>query len=352
MHPNALESHLHEMGAETARLEAPDGAAALFCPSGARLVGLWPNPRQPNLLWTNPEPPKHAAGQGHWSSWDTGGVGGDRLWLGPEHRWFFEGTPQADLSNWRLPPQIDPGHYTLQTTAGGVNFAQNVALPDGVTAQVKRTFQVEPAPPQALPDVQTITLRDTRSLQLTNPMPNTQMDLWSIAQVPVGSWLIVPTRTHPTAGVAIEKVAGELFRRVHLADDHFAWQVTGKGELKGFLPVSVLTGCVAVLQQTGANQHSLLIRRFLPSYGGHYADALFADQVGEQCVHWWDGFGFGEIECHSPTLSAHDPAITEQHYLHAWTGPTESIRSLARSWLECELPDTLFRADQFMAQER
>ncbi len=345
MLPNELDAYLHAMGAETARLEAPDGATALLCPSGARLVGLWPDPRQPNLLWTNPEPPKQPEGKGSWSSWDTGGVGGDRLWLGPEYRWFFEDTPQADLSNWRLPPQIDPGHYTLQTTAGTVHFAQDVTMGDGVTAQVERTFQIEPTPPERFPDVRAVTLRETRCLQLTNPMPDTEMDLWSITQVSVGTWLIVPTRVRPTVGVSTEKADGELLRRVHLADDHFAWQVTGQGEIKGSLPVSVVKGCVATLRRIGADQHALLIRRFLPSYGGHYGDALFADQVGEQCVHWWDGFGFGEIECHSPTLSAHDKTITEQHYLHAWIGPTASIRSLARSWLECDLPDALFQAD-------
>ncbi len=345
MHPNELETRLHEMGAETARLEVSNDAAALFCTSGARLVGLWPDPRQPNLLWTNPEPPKNAVGQGHWSSWDTGGVGGDRLWLGPEYRWFFEGAPQADLSNWRLPPQIDPGHYVLQTAAGGVDFSQTITLRDGVTAWVKRTFRIEPTQQKTLPNTRAVTLRETRSLQLTNPMPDTQMDLWNITQVPVDTWLIVPTRARPAVGVSTEKVVGELLRRVQLADDHFVWQVTGKGEIKGSLPVSVLTGCVATLRRIGADQHALLIRRFLPSYHGHYGDALFAHQVGEQCVHWWDGFGFGEIECHSPTLSAHDSTITEQHYLHAWTGPTESIRSLARVWLECNLPDDIFQTD-------
>lgn len=329
------------MGAETAQLVTPGGAVALFHPSGGRLVGLWPDPQGPNLLWINPKPPHQAHSRAHWSSWDTGGVGGDRLWLGPEYRWFYEGSPRKNLDNWRLLPAIDPGGYVLRASGHEVHFEQDIALPE-VTARVARTFHLERASTKEASGTPNITLRETRHLRLNKFTPTTELDLWNIAQVPVGTWLIVPTWARPRVGVSTEKVVGTIARRAHLADDHFRWQVTGQGEVKGSLPVSAIKGCVATLQHVGGDRLALMIRRFLPSPHGCYGDALFPEQVDEQCIHWWDGFGFGEIECHSPTLSPEDPSIIEQHYLHAWIGPGATIAEVARQWLNCVLPDHLF----------
>lgn len=338
MNPDDLELRVRTTGAQTARLAGPDGAVCLVASPGARMVGLWTHPAAPNLLWTNSQATSDRAFRGGWKGYKTGGLGGDRIWLGPEHRWFWDGPPQRDLSNWRVPETQDPGNYALCCEPGRARLTQSIELEPGTTARVSRSFAF--LPPRSYLHAHGARLKETRQLRLC---ADSQVDFWNITQVRVGTHLIVPTFGAPTPSVSYEATRGVFQRHAVLAEDHFRWQVVGDLQIKGSLPASNTRGQIATLERLDPDTFALVIRGFSPRPLRRYDDALFPDQVACQCVQWWDGHGYGEIEIHSPTLFHKHRQFTETHLLEAWTGPASIVAAIAGQRLRCQLPPELFR---------
>ncbi len=78
--------------------------AFLAVEQGARLLGLFPEPGLPNVLWVNAEIEALLARR----DWF---VGGERLWLAPERHFFYENP--RDFEGFHVPSDIDPGNYQL-----------------------------------------------------------------------------------------------------------------------------------------------------------------------------------------------------------------------------------------------
>ncbi|MFP4353199.1 MAG: hypothetical protein ACLFTU_10245 [Puniceicoccaceae bacterium] len=329
---SAFIDRLAETRTPHAVLRHPRGGAAVFLPAAARLIGLWPDPEGPNLLWTHPQLPDRpdAAAEG-WGGMAPGGPGGDRLWQGPEHRYFWEGTPQSDLSNWRVPPAWDPGTFAMTATGVELRFERNLELPDGATATVERHFRLE-----ATAEPGHLRLRETQALELHGARDDTQLDLWVITQVPAGSRLVVPTRGDAEPGIAYENRPGDIARLRQSHPGGFVWDVTGEPMLKGHLSASQVRGVLGCLKRWEGDGASLLLRHFTPRPEDAYLDGLLPEQVGTQCVQFWDGLGYGEIECHSPTATAAAPRIEQTYRLDARIGSAAALSAIASEALGAE----------------
>lgn len=341
MKPNELLLHLKKIGLEAKVIRNERGIVAMFTAPGARMIGLWPNPESENLLWTNPILPDNFPCDGGWNNWKSGGVGGSRIWHGPEHRWFFEGAPQKNLSNYLVRPSIDPAQYEMSELTDELTFVQNVTLEKSAEIHMSRKFELTDK--EQLKSVEfAIELNETRRMVANNPPHDFQIDFWEISQVHPHSWIVIPTNGIPKYSVSYEENAGEIAARVEASSDHLAWKVTGQGNVKGSLPASQVQGIVGVIRRCNETEFSLLIRRFDPDPASAYLDGLFPDQVNEQCIQWWDGFGFGEIETHSPTLTNNNMNISEHHQIRAYMGNKQMIKSLAEEELNCQISDHIF----------
>jgi hypothetical protein len=49
--------------------------------------------------------------------------GGDRMWIAPEVEIFYEGPPED--GKWRCPPELDPGDWSMERAAHGVELRQS-----------------------------------------------------------------------------------------------------------------------------------------------------------------------------------------------------------------------------------
>ncbi len=308
-------------GLPCAVLRDANGGCAVFLEAGARLIGLWPDPEGPNLLWTHPDltgdPAKAALG---WAGLTPGGPGGDRLWHGPEHRFFWDGAPKPDLSNHRVPAAFDPGKAQMTSDDHTVEFRHSLSLPDGASARIKRRFTLElsEAPGH-------LRLREEQELELIDPRPDSELDLWVIVQVPASSCLILPLRDEAQPQVAYEANPGDIARLGEIGEGCFRWRFTGEPMLKGHFPVDAVTGTLGCVRRIAEDRFSLLTRRFTPRPDQPYRDGLLPEQVGAQCVQFWDGLGYGEIECHSPTATAENPTIRETHVIEARVGSQQTL---------------------------
>lgn len=316
---------LEEDGTEHAVLRDICGGGAVFLPAAARLIGLWPDPEGPNLLWTHPDlsAQSGAAAEG-WNRLTPGGPGGDRLWYGPECRYFWEGNPQADLSNHRVPPSWDPGNFVMTSDGREVRFACSLALPGGASATIERNFVLE-----TVADPDHLRLHETQRLELHEARADSQLDLWVITQVPAGSRMVVPTCKNAKPVPAYENRSGDVSRLSQPGEDAVIWNFTGKPLLKAYLAVGQVRGILGCLQHGKRDRNSLLLRTFTPRPDQPYLDGLLPDQVDAQCVQFWDGLGYGEIECHSPTATAANPIVEATHHIDARMGSAANMSRIA-----------------------
>ena len=59
-------------------------------------------------------------------------------------------------------------------------------------------------------------------------------------------------------------------------------------------------------------------------------------------MQFWDGLGYGEIECHSPTATAAEPRIEQSYQLDARSGPAVALSSIAADALGAASVDSFF----------
>jgi hypothetical protein len=93
-------------------------ARLLFVDQGARLLGLFPDPALPNVLWAHNDLDK-AYARGSWL------VGGERLWLAPERNYCYENP--RDFTGVHVPTGIDPGSYER---GDGLSYQNTFSLLD------------------------------------------------------------------------------------------------------------------------------------------------------------------------------------------------------------------------------
>lgn len=145
----------------------------VFTEYGARLLGLFPNNKLPNLLWVDSKLDEKMA-EGNWM------IGGERLWIAPERNFFYENP--RDFDGFHVPAEIDPGEYDQ---IDELTFESNFALLDYHTNETfdnsiaRRQFQVINDPYNTGLDFAGVQIKDLLSIS----SPNMTMCGWSLAQV-------------------------------------------------------------------------------------------------------------------------------------------------------------------------
>jgi len=317
-------------------IELRDGPTrALVTPLGARVMAVAGERLSQNPLFVHPdlEPFRDQLAArfvgGH-------GIGGDRLWLSPEYRYYWNGKPNlTDFSLYEPPSAMDPGTYKIESRDDrSVVFSMRGELPGGVRFEVSRSISLQ-APHESPPGVAVVGLRSRHDLSLLDGPSDAQLGLWSVMQVPSGSRIIVPTLSGYARPLACVGSAGA---RMRVEPGVLTWNVTGDAFAKIALRAAEVTGRAAVWQEGTDGQVTLLVREFPVFPQLTYGDALVPEQVGQQAVQIFDGLGYGELETHSPCLDPTHPAYSETTFLWVIAGPADAVRRAAPLFINREIP--------------
>jgi hypothetical protein len=322
-------------------LQLPGNGVLALTPAGARVAALTFSEDEESLFFAHPALESCDA-----KTLDlddlVGGIGGDRLRFAPEFAYAWK-TPERDLvkfSNYAVQAAEDPAEYALTRTRTGARFEASPRLVDyrtgdSVEFAVRRDVNPLDAAPCALPSgVRFCGYRLEHSVEMSadtraaERMPR-PVGLWSLLQMPAGTTLLVPTRgpakpmRYFNAGMWTQ------------SRDVVRWTLNGQTQSKIGFDWTQLTGRAAALRRVSNERWALIVRQFALRPGAYYPDAPTLEQAGGQVVQLWDGFGFGELEYHTPAVG---PAplpgsLQDVSELWAFDGGRDAIRGLGRELL-------------------
>ena len=337
---SAVINHMRAARHDISEIQCGDQGRAAVCRLGGRILGLRFKGSEENLLWVSPQIADHALLR-EAPTKIPGGIGGERLWFGPEYAFNWDGLPDdQNFSNYVLQPSYDPSAYEWAvTTEEMICLKASPTLEDlrdhtrlGFT--VKRTISATPPPlepdSQCMKGVEFAGLWLQHMLQLDEAPPEKCLDLWHILQIPQGSQILIPT-----TGPARPLVYFDGHRRGgwECKEDRLAWNVRGTACAKIGLDLDQVTGRFGALRQMQDGKWLLMVYQFPVMPGLQYCDGPDAARARNQIVQLWDGFDFGEMEYHSPAVDRDHPMCVEASLLWCFGGPLESVQGVAQKLL-------------------
>lgn len=332
-----------ESGREIATVESENGCYGVI-PDGARILALAFTPSDETLFFVHPAIERIRT-SGVKPTDLPGGPGGDRLRFAPEYAyaWVGEERDLRDFSNYRVQTNEEPGVYTLTRRGPDVVLFAETSLIDGrsneeIPFTVERVVRPTASPVDTLPSGCRYAGYEI-SQRLSIQSHGGSVGLWSLLQVPTSSHLIVPLRRPDPPR--------EYFNtgRWRQDSDCLYWLFGGEANAKIGYGSESITGRTGTLRQTGDGAWSLLVRDFPVRKEMYYCDGLSEKESGDQVFQAWDGFGFGEMEYHSPAVGSPPlPEMVEDtSYLWAFEGPWKPLSELIRILLEINPPDDFRR---------
>jgi hypothetical protein len=327
------------------------GCAAVT-PAAGRIVALSFGPDGENLFWSNPQLGDSALVRNTPEKL-VGGMGGDRLWFSPELDFHWTDKPDwATFANYHIPAASDPGAYVFvdgpkdAVTLRGRGELKATGAERRVAFEVERSVRFAspplPADSPLLKRVRYVGLETRHHVRLGGATREGRLGLWHLLQLPVDSVLVVPRRSTQPAEQGRPLCYG-LPGAWEEKADHVRWRYGGLANAKFGLSAAALTGRTAALRLLGDGQWLLIVRDFEVDPRAMYCDHPFGVPRDDQAFQAWDGYGFGEMEFHSPALDgARGPRERrETDRLWAFGGAAPAIEALAKKLLGVDVGDIL-----------
>ena len=332
---------LERASIESRMLEDDGGSRALVCEYGARVLAWQPRGSASSVLGTHPDllTVRSRADVDRLHA----GPGGIRVLYAPEWAYYWDGEPDGlRFSNYLLQPAAAGGKWKLHPRSRrcvGVETddeIRDLIRNEIIRFSVERTISLFSTPPAEVQG--TAAAFSGMSLQqkliVREAADSGMLDLWNIIQVAKGSRMLFPVRPGSVPEVYFN-ASGKKGWRVR--EDLVEWPVTGDSEAKWGLPVSAVTGRIAALISLPDGASCLLIWNHPVLPGLRYPDGPRPHYDRDQVVQSWDGFGFGEIEYHSPAASLEMPVVLDSSVLWAFTGELPELHEIARQLLGREI---------------
>lgn len=210
-----------------------------------------------------------------------------------------------------------------------------------VAFHVERSIRVAEPPlsreHRLLAGIEYLGIKSSHMLEIAERTRRGVIDLWHLLQMPPRTVLVVPIKkaTTPLAKPLSYGLPGGWVEK----PDHIMWRYGGAARAKFGLSTIALTGRSAVFRQLADGRWCMIAREFPVDRASAYCDHPHRSPRTDQAFQAWDGFGFGEMEFHSPALDAeHGPRIIrESDRLWAFAGTKQSIAALAEQLLEVDV---------------
>ena len=326
-----------------------DGSRPLVLPEHGRLIGLYPADGDTNFLWTNPALDEPASAKAYFSRSGWSNPGGDRTWLAPEMDLFL-GDPARPFETYTVPPALDPGNWSLVSTAGAEVVLENRTrirmLRNGQEMGMRLVKTYTPAvnPLQGASadgaGVQYAGYTLATVLEIEPLAGNSvRLGIWNLLQLPQpGTMLIstrIPARPHVVFGVP---AAGELTE----PPGHVRWNMAPPGpDTKIGIKANSMTGRAGCIRETGtAGIQDLVVREFSVGDERDYVDALWEPphETGwafQACCVRNGAEQFNELEYHAPAapLSSVRSHSRDESRVWAFRGPAAAVAKVARHLL-------------------
>jgi hypothetical protein len=328
-------------------LNAAQGALLLTV-RGARVLGIFLDGEDENLLWTAAALRTHAGAQAFLASGDWN-MGGDRCWLAPELELHFKDRGQPSHLNYLVPPAVDPGFYALEHSAEtGLAFrgggdVQNIVSGRPFRFETTRAVTLV-APPLATDGVSYVGYLLTSELHIARvDRPAANYGLWQLVQVPAGGTVYIPVRRQPEM---VDFFGTNVAAHCHLLSTHVEFPITAQQMQKLGLRPHDVAGVMGYYRPRPGGRATLLVRRAAIFPGAVYADYPFAQpqrrDIAFQFYNDQDrgpaDVGVGEMEYHSSAAHAGNFfSVKDVSCLWAFAGPAERIRAIAGELLGVEI---------------
>ncbi len=306
---SAIAKHRHQLRT----WQAGDGQL-VFLPHGARLLGCAMPGVEGNLFFHHPAI-ENADTAGAQLTEAGGGLGGDRLWVGPEVAYMWTDLAEARKAPFDcsvLPEYMDPGQWKVIDDAdGAIHLTNEMTLVDHrferkITLEVGREVHVIDPPADLPSSVHCAAFMIRNAMTVVGGDDGAVAGLWDLLQMPVGGVLVCPTLTPVTAP---PRSYYEPYRPgdVERTDRAVHFHTKGDHIIKMGLAPQQTTGRMAYLRRVG-DAMTAIVRSFLPAPGAPYIDLPrdSADVFGGDALQAFcdDGRfqGFCEMEYHETAL--------------------------------------------------
>lgn len=277
-------------------------------PAAGRVIALSAPDTDGNALWVNPRLADCTCAE------DVAqlpyGPGGLRLWHAPEGAYMWSGAPDlAGFSNYRVPREMDPGSWAITAAEpASCRMTHELTLrdrngPGWLRCRVDRRISL-------LATGRGLTVAFEHTLGWLDGAPAQRANLWHLLQLPVGSQLILPVHagTQPTPYFNPSAMPGAV------AGGRFRLIAAGNTQSKvGFGAAAIREPLQAVLPPAAGGGR--LKWTFAVDPAGGYVDAPPGQVREDQVVQFWDGFGFAEMEYHTPACGPDRPSLRDASVL-------------------------------------
>jgi hypothetical protein len=328
---------LAKVGIESRLLEDDRGSLALVCGYGGRVIAWQPKGTKSSVLWTHPD--LDAVRSVEDVNRLRGGPGGLRLWFSPEWSYCWEGEPDAlRFSNYITQPAAAAGNWKLRershrcVTAETCDEMNDIPRRERIRFDAERTIALFSTPPDEVQDLDAVFsgISLQQRLLVSEAVGPYYLDLWNILQVPQRSRLLIPVRPGLVPDVYYKTPA----RQEWSVDDGLVERRIGGGsETKWGLSASAVTGRVGAIIPSEGRLACLLVWNHPVHPGLPYPDGPRRGFDRSQVVQSWDGFGFGEIEYHSPAATPDMPLVLDSSTLWSFMGELPDLLEAARRLL-------------------
>ncbi|MBN2305220.1 MAG: hypothetical protein JXQ72_12115 [Anaerolineae bacterium] len=338
---------LQETNQPYGELVFDSGAKIVITQRGARVLGPFLSDEAESLFWMHPAwagPESFKALLlNNANGWN---LGGERIWIAPEIQFVVHDRANF-TTTMHLPPQMDPGDYTLDQPHNGVYRArQSLSMAAYNLATGQKNLDVEilvrsladplrfVAGYEALVDGVTFAGYEEVVTLTEHEHNDILSESWNLVQLNPGGQLIIPVSpvTQPTDynRGTIPDAAREV------KNNYIRIDITGQDIFKIGYKAAHITGRLAYFNTLPDDHAYLLVRQFSNNPSSIYIEEP-DNQVGEQgdSVHVYNDSGssggFGEMECQGQTIGGvtGQSSSTDRFMLWAYVGAPGRLKTIA-----------------------
>ncbi|MBO9609138.1 MAG: hypothetical protein J7639_24495 [Paenibacillaceae bacterium] len=315
---------------------------------GARMLGVYPDADDDNVLWTSPALLASAAQTAPFAAASVWNTGGDRTWLSPEFEYNIADV--SDMWNtYAVQMTVDPGDYRFTRSDADATSLTQVAVPQAYytgtphSLEIAKSFRPIPDPLLPLKDkagsvidpatYAYIGYETATRCRCTDPKQRAPLSIWQLAQLPAGGQMLVPT--YGTAPVS-RFFGAENSPRIAIEPGHVRFTIDARESFKASIKAPYVTGRMGYYRPLGPERATLFVRQFAVRPSAAYGDAFYPnlDDPGH-CVQVYNDDGtlgdFGEMEYHSPLLGSFGGSTLEDtNETFVYAGAADTVERIRR----------------------